>query len=735
MTLMRQLPAAFFLSAFLANSVHASPETRDPWLRPFAADSIWNTPLGSEARLVPAGIKAGGVAIDPEILDRSRPGSPERAIFAPAGWEHREGGTQALGSARFDDDFVVPDARKFWTPNYSGTVLQPDGKTIENLGPICRPREGSDIWAYRFDRTDLWGDGIRGSHGGSGMSALGGSIRRGELVDGEPIRHAIKVCLFCDNYGYYGTDRKGFRWPADRADSYAEKGYHGSNHALGMGSLLCLKPDLDIDALGLSTTPARKIARALQDYGAYVVDDAAHDVFYFCAERGVREETGEVLGISLEGSSGPYFEDISKLLPLLQVVDDNAPDSIGGGGKRRAPLAPPLAASVSNPLETHPGPNLVPNSGMERGESVPEGWSVISEDGGKAEIGKETAAPFKGHASLRIRSKGKVMAGIQLPGEISGKSLDLSGQVFAEGGANAMLGLMCFTSEWKPINFLIAGNGISGAGWQKISKRIELPEGTAHASVALLVEGGGNGLLDELEVSGGGNRIPAPEAKQVPPKAANAWSAAPGFYPDYPEAWMNFHRSLKERAAQGGVDVLFIGDSLTLGWDKTLWEKNYAPLKAANFGVGGDGTPQLLWRLENGGFGGMKPKVVVLMAGINNVWPGYSAADTAKGIRTFVEKLRAKMPKTKFILLGILPVFDAGDSIRDYAHVVNKDLQTLDDGKTLRFLDFGAALLNADGGRKDGFYQGDRLHLTAPAYQAWADSMNPLLFEMLKSAE
>lgn len=700
---------------------------RDPWLWPFASDSIWNMPLGSEALLVPAGITAAsGVAVDPEILVRTRPGAPQRRILAPAAWEKREGGTRELGAARFDDDFVVPDARLHWTPNFCGAVLQPDGRTVEHLGPICRPREGSDVWAYRFGTTDLHGDGIRGSHGGSGLSALGGSIRRGELLGEAPIRHAIKVNLFCERFVHFGSGRPGFRWPADRADDYAAKNYKGSNPAVVMGSLLCLRPDLDLATLGLKTTPARKIARALQDYGAYVADDAAHDVFYVCCEEGVREEVAGALGVSMESDSGAYFDDIAKLLPLLHVVDNNAPDRIGGGGTRRAVLAPPLAETVANPLEPHAGPNLVPNAGMERGGEAADGWAMMS---GEGALGRETAAPFKGEASLRLKSEGKAMARIQIPGEFSARTMTLSGRVRADG-ANAMLGLMCYTKDWKGINFIIAGNTTAG-GWTEIAKTFALPEGTARVDVALLVEGKGSGFLDEARLEADGAALPAVEARQTPPKAENAWSPAQGFYPDYPEAWLNFHRSLKEQAAKGGVDLLFIGDSLTKGWDPAIWEKRYAPRKAANFGIGGDGTPQLLWRLENGGFEGLQPKVVVLMIGINNVWPGFSAEDTVKGIRTFVGRLRGEMPGARILLCGMLPVFDEDDAIREYIKTVNAGIAGLDDGKSVRFQDFGKEFVDANGKRREGFYDGDRLHLKAPGYQAWSEAMEPLLVELL----
>jgi lysophospholipase L1-like esterase len=78
------------------------------------------------------------------------------------------------------------------------------------------------------------------------------------------------------------------------------------------------------------------------------------------------------------------------------------------------------------------------------------------------------------------------------------------------------------------------------------------------------------------------------------------------------------------------VDLLFLGDSITDGWakgGKAIWDTRYAPLKAANFGIGGDKTEHVLWRLKNGNLTGIQPKVVVLMIGTNN-----NLRDTAPGL-------------------------------------------------------------------------------------------------------
>ena len=125
------------------------------------------------------------------------------------------------------------------------------------------------------DDNIITGDGIRGAHGGSGMSSIGGTIRLGELVPNGIIRHALKVNLYAQKYLAYNEDETpGYRWPAIRADGYAnESTYGGPNPALEMGALLALLPNFDVNSL--QTEPGRIIATAFINYGGYVVDDTA----------------------------------------------------------------------------------------------------------------------------------------------------------------------------------------------------------------------------------------------------------------------------------------------------------------------------------------------------------------------------------------------------------------------------------------------------------------------------
>jgi lysophospholipase L1-like esterase len=196
--------------------------------------------------------------------------------------------------------------------------------------------------------------------------------------------------------------------------------------------------------------------------------------------------------------------------------------------------------------------------------------------------------------------------------------------------------------------------------------------------------------------------------------------------------FMSWHEKYVARAKEGNVDVVFLGDSITAGWRKApeLWNQRYEPLKAVNFGVGGDGIQHVLWRVENGEFDGVSPKVVVLLIGTNNA--GRGPARVAEGIEHLVGVIRAKSPATKVLLLAIFPREREGEA-KQVATIkeVNARIAKLDDRKSVRFLDIGRKFLDADGKfRKDLFSDG--LHPNPAGYQVWADAMQPLLDEMLK---
>ena len=219
-----------------------------------------------------------------------------------------------------------------------------------------------------------------------------------------------------------------------------------------------------------------------------------------------------------------------------------------------------------------------------------------------------------------------------------------------------------------------------------------------------------------------------PNPLQVRAKSNEAW-------------WMQRHQQFLDRAKKGDVGLLLIGDSITHGWEERgkdgkdgpaeIWDRHFAPRKAANLGIGGDQTGHVLWRLDNGEVDGISPKVAVVMIGTNNVPPGDSAEDIAAGIKAVVEKLHSKLPDTKVLLLGIFPRGDKPNPLRDRIKDINERIAKLDDGgKTVKYLDIGKNFLEDDGTLPREIMP-DYLHLSAKGYRIWADSIEPTLWDLM----
>jgi len=330
------------------------PEVREARAWPFAADSIWNVAIGSGARYVPAGIEASektGVFVEEEILVLEPDAPLVTVTESRADWDLdadrcvSEGGVldRVPIPPGFTTDAMIPG-----TPNSAAAVLRPDGRTLHQSQPFMVCGSGTTTSHYGFDDADLYGPGIVGSHGGSGLSALGGTIRLGELVPGAVIRHALKIVIDSRFMSYTSNDATpGYRWPASKADGSASPlTYLGQEPGLRMGSLLALPPDFPVDAL--TTEPARIIARAARDYGIYVVDSSGWDAYYLATEwspRGrVIDEFATSWGMPFVQTDRrhPWSVDMATIVTAVEVVDNNTPGSVGGGGTPRAPAPPPF---------------------------------------------------------------------------------------------------------------------------------------------------------------------------------------------------------------------------------------------------------------------------------------------------------------------------------------------------------------------------------------------------------
>ena len=204
--------------------------------------------------------------------------------------------------------------------------------------------------------------------------------------------------------------------------------------------------------------------------------------------------------------------------------------------------------------------------------------------------------------------------------------------------------------------------------------------------------------------------------------------------PHFTDWWLKRHESLNARARRGEADLIFLGDSITHAWEVAgaeVWEKYYGDRKAVNMGIGGDRTQHVLWRLDHGNIEGVSPKVVVLMIGTNNSnGDEHTAEEIADGIVAIVEKLRAKLPRTKVLLLAIFPRGEGPGPQREKNAQASRLAAKIADGMMIHYLDIGERFLGPDQTLSRAIMP-DLLHLSPAGYEIWAESIDPKLVELL----
>ena len=195
--------------------------------------------------------------------------------------------------------------------------------------------------------------------------------------------------------------------------------------------------------------------------------------------------------------------------------------------------------------------------------------------------------------------------------------------------------------------------------------------------------------------------------------------------------WMPRHKEkLAEAKKRGdGVELLFIGDSITHGWDEGLWAEHFAPYGAFNLGCSGDRTEHVLWRFQNGALGNLSPKVTVLMIGTNNTGQGEGqpAAETIRGIETIIDEINRRLPDTQLIVHAIFPrSASKDDRLRLVNDEINAALPKIASEKGAEFLDINDLFLEKDGTLPKNIMP-DLLHPQKEGYKLWAHGLKPSL--------
>jgi (4-O-methyl)-D-glucuronate---lignin esterase len=220
--------------------------------------------------------------------------------------------------------------------------------------------------------------------------------------------------------------------------------------------------------------------------------------------------------------------------------------------------------------------------------------------------------------------------------------------------------------------------------------------------------------------------VPTPADRPAPRSDQNSWLA---------------HAQLLDKARRGGVDLYFIGDSILRRWGATdypqyleNWTKNFFGWNAGDFAWGADRVENILWRLENGELDDVNPKVIVILAGTNNVGGRPAGpervAEITRGLAAVVYLCRQKAPGATIIVTGIFPRNDNMAVIPEI-NAINDNLARLADGARVRYLNVNDKLADKDGKLFDGMMNTDHLHPSLPGYQVFADALKPILTELL----
>ncbi|MBX7168383.1 MAG: GDSL family lipase [Pirellulales bacterium] len=198
------------------------------------------------------------------------------------------------------------------------------------------------------------------------------------------------------------------------------------------------------------------------------------------------------------------------------------------------------------------------------------------------------------------------------------------------------------------------------------------------------------------------------------------------------EGWKQRFAELNERAKAGNYDLVFLGDSITQGWnDNAIWKKHFEAYHPLNLGIGGDRTQHVLYRLQHGNIDGLKPKLVVLMIGTNNSnGNDNTGVEIADGIKAIVAELRKRLPETKVLLLAIFPRGPMPNPQREKNAEASRLASEVADGEMVHYLNIGDKFLAADGSLPKDIMP-DYLHLSPEGYRIWAEAIEPKVKELM----
>lgn len=395
---------------------------------------------------------------------------------------------------------------------------------------------------------------------------------------------------------------------------------------------------------------------------------------------------------------------------------------------KHQPAAVNIAIGTGKTQQIMDGANLMIDKPAAEGGQV-----QVARDGGAVSVHwKESWT-----SALRFDTSGTDLRPFIRHGVVA---LDLKVTELAKGGLTFKV--RCGDQCERKVPYVLQGRALQGKGWRSLAIPVScfVRDGDDFSAIrqpfALDLEGSGKLAVRNVRFAARGRaNVSCANYKTVsmtPDTLNESWST---------EWWLPRHlkkleeiRSLK--ASGKNAEVVFIGDSITEGWEKegkTVWDANYARYNALALGFGGDRTENVLWRLQHGEVDGIAPKVAVLMFGTNNT--GHRMEDpvtTAAGIKRNIDELRQRLPNTKILLLAIFPrEADADAPMRWLNEQINRIIAGFADGKHIIFADLNQAMLESDGTLSRDIMP-DLLHPNERGYAIWARALNPHLHRLLE---
>jgi beta-glucosidase len=197
-------------------------------------------------------------------------------------------------------------------------------------------------------------------------------------------------------------------------------------------------------------------------------------------------------------------------------------------------------------------------------------------------------------------------------------------------------------------------------------------------------------------------------------------------------SWMARHLSMNQRAAQGNVDLIYLGDSIVQYFNakgKKVWDHYYAPRNALNLGISGDRTQHALWRLDHGNIDGISPKLAIVMIGQNN--GGHNTPkEISDGVTLVVETIRKKLPDTKILLLAIFYRREKPTEERLVFDEANATIAKLEDHRKIFYMNLNRIFLLPDGNISKELMP-DYEHPSPLGHRVWAEAIEGKVAELM----